>query len=256
MKTCKRWLIAVMMMLTALVLSCQPAIKVQAAGDYTLIIEDDADLLTDEEEAQLAQVMEPITAYGHVMFKTISEPIHQETARFAKSYYHQKFGDDSGTLFVIDMDNRMLYIFSDGAIYKTITKSKAETITDNVFRMARAEDYYGCAASTFEQIGKLLNGDKIAQPMKYASNAVLAIILALLINFIIIKTVSMAKPASDRQLLKLAEVHFEGRPSPPIYRYETKIYNPSSSDSGGSSGGSSGGGGGGGSSGGGGGHGF
>lgn len=155
--------------------------------------------------------------------------------------------------FLIDMDNRNIWIHSDGAVYKVITTSYANTITDNVYRYASAGDYYECAAKAYEQITDLLKGYKIAQPMKYINNILLALILALLLNYGAVSFFARLRKPGRKELLGSTVNHFSyTRPEVRFVR-ESRTYNPVSSSS--RSGGSSGGGGGGGSrSGGGGGH--
>ncbi len=85
---------------------------------YQVYVEDEAELLTEAERRELSQAMEEITAYGNAAFVTTREN-SRSTERFARNYYTDRFGTDSGTVFVIDMDNRMIWIHSDGAIYKT-----------------------------------------------------------------------------------------------------------------------------------------
>ena len=148
------------------------------------------------------------------------------------------------------MDNRYLYIDSYGRkMRKYITSSRADTITDNIYYYATDEEYYVCAQQAFEQIYAVLQGQRIAQPMKYISNALLAFALSMLILFFIIRISSSRRKATDKELLSgiynsvnlyNAESHFT---------HQTKTYSPQSSGS--SGGGHSGGGGGGGHSGGG-----
>ena len=73
---------------------------------YYIYIDDWADLLTDSEEEQLLKVMEPITAYGNVAFVSISTNPTYSTERYAKDYYQEHFGYSSGTIFLIDMEER------------------------------------------------------------------------------------------------------------------------------------------------------
>lgn len=221
---------------------------------YRVIVQDDADLLTNEEEKDLIDVMEPITEYGNVAFVT-TDYNYSSADSYAKSTYRDMFGTKSGTLFLIDIDNRMIYIFSDGKIYRTITKSYANTITDNVYRYASNKDYYTCAAKAFEQINTLLKGGFILQPMKYISNALLAIILAVMFNYFrILFCHGKAKPTTKQIVDKMNHhVSFDNI-SNRLLKTE-RVYHPRSSG-GGSSGGGSSSGGGGSSSGGGGGHSF
>lgn len=218
---------------------------------YQIILEDDAGLLSKDERTQLSLEMQEITAYGNAAFKSVSSN-YLSASRFAENYYHELFGQQSGILFLIDMDNREIYIFSDGAVYRTITGSYADTITDNVYRYASEGDYFLCASKAFEQINSLLAGRKIAQPMKYISNALLALILAALINYFIVRVMSGGKKPSAGEILNASSASFVFRNPKKHLTSQTKVYSPPSS--GGSGGGSHGGGGGGGHSGGGGGH--
>ena len=165
--------------LSVLILLMLVCLAALAGAEPEPWIQDDADLLTAEEEAKLYEEMLPICQYGVPMFWTTYEAGDYET--LARNYYHSRLGNgESGTLFVINMLYRQLTMFSDGAVYRTVTRAEAETITDNVFRQAGRGDYYGCASSVFQQIRRLLDGEGIARPMKLTSNALLAVVLALL----------------------------------------------------------------------------
>lgn len=218
---------------------------------YEVLIEDDAALLSREEEIALSETMKPITAYGNVAFKSVSSN-SMDTSSFAKHFYKNYFGSESGTVFVIDMDNRNIWIFSDGKVYRTITKSYANTITDNVYQYATDARYFDCADKAFKQIDTLLEGGRVMQPMKYISNALLSVIIALLLNFAWICYFSRLKSPTSQQILRSLESHFTHSTPTAVYTHQTRIYDPVSSGS--SSGSSSGGGGS--SSGGGGGHSF
>ena len=221
--------------------------------NYSVVIEDDANLLTSEELEQLKTDMIPLTDYGNIIFKTISDN-PTSTSYYAESYYHEKFGTASGTVFLIDMDNRMIYIFSDGANYNVITTNKANIITDNVYRYASDGDYYECARVAFEQMNTILNGGKIAEPMRHISNILIAITCAFFINFIVVLVNSSIKKARHTEILANCDINFTVSDVRVVKTGQHREYSPVESSSGGSSGG--GGGGGGGSSGGGGGHSF
>lgn len=213
---------------------------------YRLILEDDAGLLTSEESIALRWKMEPITQYGNVAFKTVRENA-SSAAAFAESYYHGKFGTASGTLFLIDMDNRKIWIFSDGAVYKIIHENYAETITDNVYRHASKGQYYLCASQAYDEIYTLLRGGRISQPMKYISNLLLALILALFANFLLASHMSKLRAPSDNEILDNATLKFSHTPPEAFFKHQTRRHAPrGGSGSGhGGGGGVSGGGGGG-----------
>ena len=225
---------------------------------YMVVISDDADLLNDAEETLLVQDMIPVTDFGHAGFA--SGTSEDTLARwYAEQCYQDYFGTQSGTMFVIDMDDREIRIHSDGEIYRVITNARASTITDNTYRYARNGQYYNCAARAFEQITAVLNGERIAQPMKYISNALLSLILAILLNYMLLR-----HRAKKYKPEKIAALEVDGNAAiiagsmAETFIRQSRKYNPPSRSGGGGSGGGGGfgGGGGGGHSGGGGGHSF
>ena len=223
---------------------------------YSVIIEDDASLLSNDEKSQLAETMKDITPYGDVAFKSIDYNPYS-TSSFVEKYYHSLFGTGSGTVFLIDMDNRNIWIYSDGSIYSTITTAYANVITDNVYAYASDKDYFTCANKAFIQEAALLQGRRISQPMKYISNALLAIAIAILINYFIVRQTSRVRKASDNEIVNGVFANNAFNNVSVNFIRQTRTYSPRSSSSSGSSGGHSGGGGGGGGhSGGGGGHSF
>ena len=220
---------------------------------YSVIIEDDASLLSNDEKIQLAETMKDITPYGDVAFKSIDyNPYSTET--YIERYYNSIFGTGSGTVFLIDMDNRNIWIYSDGSIYSTITTAYANVITDNVYTYASDKDYFTCANKAFIQEAALLQGRRISQPMKYISNALLAIAIAILINYFIVRQTSRVRKASDNEIVNGVFANNAFNNVSVNFIRQTRTYSPRSSSSSGSSGGHSGGGGG--HSGGGGGHSF
>lgn len=224
---------------------------------YRIIIEDDADLLTDEQEEQLKDEMAEISLYGNVAFKSIDTNT-SSAKNYAEDYYYRNFSNNSGVVFLIDMDNRQLYLASSGEMYKTISGNKSTSIMDNVYRYASSKDYYKCASTVYEQILTLMEGKAIAEPMKHVSNAFLSLVISMLIFFIVITVSARTKHAGTEELVGGAK-KASAKGTAPSYNFvnETKKYSPvQRSGGGGGGGGFSGGGGGGGFSGGGGGHGF
>lgn len=227
--------------------------EIYGKADYQIVIEDNEDLLSDSEEVLLKEKMSEISHYGNVAFISVRQ-YSLETGTYAKNEFRRLFGTDSGTVFVIDMGQRNIWIFSDGAIYRTITKPYANTITDNVYRYASREEYFNCAYYAFDQIYTLLEGGKIAQPMKHISNVLIALVLAVLINFIFLLIERRDKFVDQSTAMK-AMTTAVGVSVLAKTLTNTRRSRHVESSGGGSSGGG-GGGGGGGSSGGGGGHSF
>ncbi len=199
-------------LVAAIIMSLICGTSVSAAkADYTnpdtgyyVLIEDDADLLTASEESELAYKMRSVTEYGNAVFKSIDYNPYYYTSTFAHEYYDELMGNKSGAVFLIDMDNRELYLEMDGAIYKKLREDKANTITDNTYGYASKGQYYLCANTAFEQVYQVLEGERIAQPMKYTCAALLAILVAFIFNFGLINRASKLKSASNNDLITSA----------------------------------------------------
>ena len=227
------------------------AVYINSETSYQVFIEDEADLLSDDEEKDLAVRMNQLTDHGGVAFVSATDTGGESSKEYAKQKCYQFFGSDSGSVLLIDMQNRMIYIFSNGKIYDTITNEKATIITDNIYKHAKNGDYYKCAAVAFEQELTLLGGGRIARPMKYISNALIAIVAGLLINYFIVRAARKASVRANAAMTGAIKSKFEISDINPKLIKTTKT--PIIVSGGGSSGGGFSGGGGGGFSGGGGG---
>ncbi len=147
---------------------------------FRVIISDDADLLTDDEEQKLIKDMAPNTEYGNVIFWSTEEYANDEIDQ-ARQARLACCGYDSASIFAVNMKNRKLTIQSYGTMYKYVDDSKARSITDNASRFATNKEYYKCAEEVFSQIYTTVSGEKIAEPMKYASYVVISLMLGVII---------------------------------------------------------------------------
>ena len=126
-----------------------PPVSASAAG--TLAVDDGADLLSDTEEAELIRRYSPITEYMDAAFVSTD---HSEgsTSSYTEKYAIQHYGNDPAVIFMIDMDDREIYIYSNGSALKTISKADARAITDNIYQYASRGEYFECADAAFSQI--------------------------------------------------------------------------------------------------------
>ena len=209
---------------------------------YETLLLDDAELLSEAEEASLLESMKTITEHGNAVFISIRDNVYYDVERYADAFCDHRYGYESAVVFIIDMDTRYLWICSQGEIRDTITDDYAQTITDNIYTYASDGDYFICAAKAFDQMNTLLEGKHIAQPMKYICNALLALIIALFINYFIVMIVSRSKKASVNQIINGIYSNVNITNARADFTHQTKRYSPQSSGS--SGGGRSGGGGG------------
>lgn len=232
---------------------------------YTAIVNDEGDVLDSSSERDLMKEMRDITDYGNVCFLSVVAKGYadDDVAReLADAYYQDEFGTDDGLIVAIVLDGDRkggctVWLEAYGGVYQVINSSYALTITDNAVSETRSKahgsdyygydgtrNYYGYASVCMEQALRVLAGQKIAQPMKYVTSALLAMILAVMINFIVVRAVNTARvPSKDEMLKGLYSQCMLNEPQM-ILTNTTKVYDPPSS-SGGGGGGHGGGGGGG-----------
>lgn len=163
-----------------------------------LIIQDDAELFDKDQLEEIAEYMRVIAEYGHVVFVTTDTNDTTAEAycrQFAANYWED---GESSTMFLIDMKNRVLRIQSEGYIYEVVTDDYADTITDNIYELAADGDYLACTKEAFDEIASLLKGQRIAQPMKYICNLLLALVSSAFMMFcFVIAFIQRKSPSSD-----------------------------------------------------------
>ena len=194
----KRFLAGLLCLFALMMILPLPAFAAEESA-YRVVIDDEADLLTSAEEADLEAIMEKVLPYGNAAFVSVDRN-STTTERLAEQKFLEFFGDTSGALLIIDMDNRYIQLIADGAVYKTVNKTRCNEITDNIYRYASQKDYYTCAVKAFEQVTRLLEGGKIAAPFRYVTNAFLAVCLALTGNFAVMSLQRRKKVAPENAL--------------------------------------------------------
>ncbi|MBQ6412245.1 MAG: TPM domain-containing protein [Ruminococcus sp.] len=201
---------------------CLSAFALQQSGaqytnpntGYQALIRDDDDLLSAEEEAALVQKMIPITDYGHIVFWSTRDYAYDEIEQ-AKDMRYRLYGNDSSGIFAINMSMRKVTFQSDGDIYSMVNRSFARSITDNVSGYASSGNYYQCAVEAYDQILTVLQGNRIAEPMKYISYIVIAFMLAfvIVVGIVFGKRVNpLIKINDDPAIMKGRGVLSVGRP--------------------------------------------
>ena len=232
---------------------------------YTAILLDGADVLETENERSVMDSAIEVTQYGNAFFYSdicsgyADDRRSRHMAVKAYTSFFSEYSDGVIVAIILDDDKQggcTLWIEAFNKMHSSpITSSYASTIADNAISVTRkaasgsnyygydgTRNYYGYANEAFVQILKLLNGEKIAKPMKYVTSALLALILALLINFIIVSAFNKKKKATDQEVLSGLRSQFLLTDTKMVLTHTDRKYSPRSS---GSSGGGGGGGGGG-----------
>ena len=227
--------------------------KTNDTTGYEARVLDGAKLFDSSEINDILEDAYNITEYADMYVVTVADgdnnygSTQSATDEYCDQIYRQISGANNCIIFCIDMDTRYLLVYTKGSVENDIGSSKADTITDNVYSYASDGDYYQCSIEAIDQIGRVLAGMHIAQPMKVASNMFIAFVVGFVIMYLIALGKSKVRKTSDSEMLKYAAIRFAANNPKDIITGTTKTYCPRSSGSGG---GRSGGGGGGHSSGG------
>lgn len=259
----KKLILTVTVFSLAVIMPCRGAYassgETQKSADWRVYIADGADLLTDAEEEELFGIMKPGTEYGNMVFVTIDDAVGYNSSDYIEMLYQTTDvlqGTDA-VIYIIDMDNRLLWISGYGSLKKIITPDYGNLITDNIYSYASQQDYGRCAKEGYRQIVAKLEGERIAGPLRTAGNFSIALILAAVLTFLFAYSTSASRKANDADILNNIERRINMTNPNIVHTTTKKIYDPpSSSSSSGGGGFRSSGGGGGGFHGGGGGHGF
>lgn len=152
---------------------------------FTAVIEDDANLIDSAEYNSVLETMQGITDYCHAGLYIYGGSSRDYVMDKAQKWGNSTFSGDY-TLFIIDMATRQLAVYSSERIYRIITQAKAYTITDNVYSYASRKQYASCAMTAFNQMHRTLKGETVSGPMRYISNALLALLGAILLAYLLI----------------------------------------------------------------------
>ena len=161
--------------------------KTQQNGEtgYKAVIEDRAGLLDSAGYDSVFAAMMPITNVCNAGFYTYQGESMEYVLTKAKTWANSNF-TGTVTLFIIDMATRQLAVWSSSDVEQTLTQSKSYTITDNVYKYASRGQYAACAESAFNQMNRVLKGEQVSGPMRVISNALLALLAALLLAYLFI----------------------------------------------------------------------
>ena len=111
----------------------------------SIIIDDQAELLSDRQETLLEDIASRIAEAGmtDVMFLTTNDAMGMTARDYADSFLDNYMTSDDGIAMLIDMDNRTLQIETAGKMIDILYDSRLNACLDNAFVFVSAQDYYG-----------------------------------------------------------------------------------------------------------------
>ena len=133
--------------------------NVLAESDY---VYDYADLLTTEEEAELQNYAENFRGNWNMNFLvvTTNDAEGKSSMEYADDFYDARFPESSeedGMIYLIDMDNREIYLSTCGEAIRYLTDSRIDHILDEAYNCVADGDYYGTFVTFFDETDYYLN---------------------------------------------------------------------------------------------------
>lgn len=144
---------------------------------------DDADLLTDSEESDIADYLDRLDESINYIVVT-SNQIGSSADSILEDYYRSQYSSTSdGVAFIVDMFHREIYMQGYGDLRSKLTSGDCTDITDNVYTYASNGNYYLCIMKAMSQADTVINEGFIVRPMRIIVSALISIIIGFLIVF-------------------------------------------------------------------------
>ena len=137
---------------------------------------DDADLLTEEEEAELQELLVETAQRieQDLIIVTTDDAEGKSSMEYADDFFDEHgFGyeksNGSGVLYLIDMDNRQIYISTAGTGIEQYTDNEIESTLDVLYEHVSDQDYYDSCTAFVKEAEKCLTGGESADNGYYDS---------------------------------------------------------------------------------------
>ena len=132
------------------------------ASAETKYVYDQADLLTDEEEQEFQSYAESMKDIWKMNFMVVTtdDAEGKSSMEYADDFYDSHFPEESevdGMLYLLDMDNREIYLSTSGLAIRYLTDDRVESVLDAAFEYVADGDYYGTFQAFFDASEKFLN---------------------------------------------------------------------------------------------------
>ncbi len=125
---------------------------------------DHADILSVQEEEYLKNMLSEREEQWNMNFVVVTtdDAECKSAMEYADDFYDAKFPEDSeedGILYLIDMDNREIYLSTCGKAIRYLTDDRIDRILDEAYEYVAEGDYYGTFVTFIEETeGYLIKG--------------------------------------------------------------------------------------------------
>ena len=174
-----------------LILSLCLCLAVSVSASYDMSVWDEADLLTDWEEASLSEKLQELSRQyeAEIVIMTLESAGGRYIDELVESVYDTMgFGygsDHDGVLLLICMDIREFRILSNGFAADAITLDYIDAITDDITPDLSNGDYADAFDTFVDKCAYYLDGHINGFPFNAGKNLLIALIVGLVTAFIV-----------------------------------------------------------------------
>ena len=162
---------------------------------------DDADLLTESEEEHLREHAARFERYDlSVVYVTTNDTQYKSSMVYADEFYDDNHFRTDGVLFLLDMDNREIYISTAGRCIDWLSDEALDEILDSNYHYASEGDYYSCLENIGWQTCEIVETE--VNPIFRSHRAGGAVAGPILIVAVIVVIVWMVKHGSANRYTK------------------------------------------------------
>lgn len=143
--------------------------SVNACASYSEFIIDDADLLTDSEEIQLAEKIDTINSTHsiNVVIHTATDTDDKYVEDYADDFYDNGGYSADGLVFVISMAERDYYTSTCGTLVDSLPAYRIDSICEPVVPYLSSGEYYTAFELYLEQLDNYLSSDWYSGDIPY-----------------------------------------------------------------------------------------
>lgn len=177
-----------------------------AAETVQETVYDNAGILTDQEEELLREYAGKYEKYDiTAIFLTVDDACGKSSMTYSDDFYDEVIDRTDGVLYMIDMDNRNIYINTVGKCIDQLTDAKIEKILDASYQLASEKEYFSCLERMHQKAYAVIK--KAENPYLYAISfgwgsilSVIAITVAIVALCILKHHRSNRRPLADKYL--------------------------------------------------------
>ncbi len=147
----KKYIASILILFLAFALTPE---QIKASSYNEESVFDYADLLAPEEEDSLRQIAKAYEEYDiSMIFLTISNAEGKSAMTYSDDFYDTNQFRPDGVLFLIDMDNREVYVNTVGACIRILTDYRIEKILDAGYAYVAGGEYFKSFEKMCGQVG-------------------------------------------------------------------------------------------------------